>query len=250
MACERFEQTLIEEAIAPGANPELSAHVTKCADCREELERQRELQARIMSGVAAMVADSPSPGLLARVRQQIAAEKAPRPFPWMRWATVGLVACAVLVIWYAERPRGPVGQPDVRMVKVPAQAPPQDSPSTLQTIQKPPAQRLQVAAAPTVKPLRRSAPPRVVAREPETGTVLSAAANQTPAQGPEVIVPPGQREAVLRLVNALQSGRVDAASLLRPAQTTDYAVLQIAPIEVKPLVSEESKQDPGKQGDH
>jgi hypothetical protein len=136
------------------------------------------------------------------------------------------------------------------MVKSPAQTPLPDSPAALQPAQKPPAERLQVEAAPTVKPLHRAAPPRVVAYKAGPEGVLSAAAIKTPAQGPEVIVPAGQREAVLRLVKALQSGRVDAASLMQPAQTGDYALLKIAPIEVKPLVTEEVKEDPGKQGNH
>jgi hypothetical protein len=250
MACERFKQAIIEEAIGPGANTELDAHLANCADCRDELARQGELQARIMSGVEALVGDAPSPGLLARIRLQIAAEKAPHAFPWMRWATAGLAACAVLVILYAERPRGPVSQPEVQMVKSPAQAPLQDSPAALQNAQKTPAERLQVEAPRTVKPLQRAAPPRVVAFKPGPEGVLAAAAIKTPAQGPEVIVPAGQREAVLRLVKALQSGRVDAASLMQPAQTGDYALLKIAPIEVKPLVTEEVKEDPGKQGNH
>ena len=252
MACERFKQAIIEEAIGPGANTELDAHLANCADCRDELARQGELQARIMSGVEALVGDAPSPGLLARVRLQIAAEKAPRAFPWMRWATAGLAVCAVLVIWYAERPRRPISQPEVQMVKSPAQTPAQaqDSPLTLQPAQKPPPERLQVEAPRTVKPLDSAAPSRVVAFKPGPEGVLAAAAIKTPAQGPEVIVPAGQREAVLRLVKALQSGRVDAASLMQPAQTGDYALLKIAPIEVKPLVTEEVKEDPGKQGNH
>jgi hypothetical protein len=62
--------------------------------------------------------------------------------------------------------------------------------------------------------------------------VVTAAANNPPA---EVIVPAGQREAVLRLVNALRTGRVDAASLMRTSQPGNVAPLAIAPLEVKPL---------------
>ena len=61
---------------------------------------------------------------------------------------------------------------------------------------------------------------------------MNAAANNSRS---EIIVPVGQREAVLRLVNALRTGRVDAASLMRTTQPGDVAPLAIAPLEVKPL---------------
>ena len=64
------------------------------------------------------------------------------------------------------------------------------------------------------------------------GPLLTVTANNRLA---EVIVPPGQREAVLRLVNALRTGRVDAASLIRTSQPGEVAPLAITPLEVKPL---------------
>ncbi len=248
MACERFEKTLIEEAIAPGGDAELAAHLRICPDCREELARQRELQERIMGGVAAMVAERPSPGLLARVRQQIADERAPRAFPWMRWAIgFAVTACAVLVIWVAGRPRGPVPlrQPQVQTVQAPSSMPPSTQQSSQQA-----ANQFHSSVAPAVRRPRGTVLHHAVVRKPVTVIAQVDVAAKNPVPGPEVIVPPGQREAVLRLVNALQSGRVDAASLLRPAPAGDFALLKIAPIEVKPLNSEEENEDPVKQGNH
>jgi hypothetical protein len=63
--------------------------------------------------------------------------------------------------------------------------------------------------------------------------VVTAAANNPSA---EIIVPAGQREAVLRLVNALRTGRVDAASLIRTTQPGEIAPLvTITPLEIKPI---------------
>lgn len=237
MACERFEKALIEEAIEPGGNAELASHLANCADCREELARQRLLQERITAGVGALVADGPSPVLLARVRHQIAAERAPRAFPWLQWAAAGLAIAACAVLWYEFRPQVPVRAPQVQSVQAPAQ----NSPLT---------QQVPIVASPVVRQPRSGGRHLVVARRPSNSIPGAVVAKNIQSQAPEVIVPPGQREAVLRLVNALQSGRVDAASLLKPAQSGEFALLKIAPIEVKPLVTEEDKQDPGKQDNH
>lgn len=260
MACERFEEALIEEAIAPGSDARLAAHLAVCADCREELARQGELQARITSGVAAMVADGPSLGLLTRVRHQVEAERAPRAFPWMQWVAAGIAvaACAVTVIWYAERHGDLVGRPPVQTVQAPAVAPVSASPSVRQFAPREPVPQQSVrdatqqfsAAAPVMKAPRSLKQQVPAVRTATTEVAQTVAAEKTPGRGVEIIVPPGQREAMLRLVNALQTGRVDAASLLRAAQTGDYALLKIAPIEVKPLVTEENKEDPGKQENH
>jgi len=237
MACERFEKTLIEEAISPGGDVELASHLANCPDCREELALQRELQERITAGVGAMVADGPSPVLLARVRHLIASERAPRAFPWLQWATAGLAIATCAVLWYAFRPQAQVRTPQVQTVNAPGQI----QPST---------QQVPVLAAPAAKQPNNVAHQLAVSHGPNGKIPAVAVAKNISAQAPEVIVPPGQREAVLRLVNALQSGRVDAASLLKPVQSGEVALLNIAPIEVKPLVTEESKQDPGKQENH
>ncbi|HXQ97253.1 MAG TPA: hypothetical protein VN774_02330 [Candidatus Limnocylindrales bacterium] len=237
MACERFEKALIEEAIEPGGNADLASHLANCPDCSEELALQRGLQERITAGVGALVAEGPSPVLLARVRHQIAAERAPRGFPWLQWAMAGLAIAACAVLWYAFRPQAQVRTPQAQVVNAPAQI----QPST---------QQVPVLAAPAAKRPNSVANHLAVSRPPINKIPAEAVEKYIPAQTPEVIVPPGQREAVLRLVNALQSGRVDAASLLRPAQTGEFALLKIAPIEVKPLLSEESKQDLGKQENH
>ncbi|HLW99569.1 MAG TPA: hypothetical protein VKR82_13055 [Candidatus Acidoferrales bacterium] len=237
MACERFEKALIEEAIAPGGDVKLASHLANCADCRKELALQRELQERITAGVGALVAEGPSPVLLARVRHQIAAEGAARAFPWLQWATAGLAIAACALLWYAFRPQAQVRTPQVQSVNAPGQI----QPST---------QQVPVLAAPAGKQPNRVEHRLAVSHRPKNEISAVTVAKNIPARNPEVIVPPGQREAVLRLVNALQSGRVDAASLLKPVQSGEFALLKIAPIEVKPLVAEESKQDPGKQENH
>jgi hypothetical protein len=71
--------------------------------------------------------------------------------------------------------------------------------------------------------------------------LVTAAANNQPA---EIIVPAGQREAVLRLVNALRTGRVDAASLIRTTQPGEVGPLvTIPPLEIKPIIGGDGSGD-------
>jgi hypothetical protein len=236
MACEGFETRLIERAVAD-TDPALTAHLATCADCRAELAAQRALQERITNGIAAMVADEPSPALLTRVRAEIASMEAPRSAKWMQWAIAGVAvsALAVASMWMIGRPS---------RVSAPRDLPPQAATRTPASVATAPVQVAPKETLPVVTPtitrehhsvrsashlnVPRVAPTLVKVAQP----VVTAAASNSPS---EIIVPAGQREAVLRLVNALRTGRVDAASLIRTTQPGDVAPLAIAPLEVKPL---------------
>jgi hypothetical protein len=236
MACEGFETRLIEKALAD-TDPALTAHLAQCAECRAELAAQSALQERITSGIAALVADEPSPALLTRVRAEIASLDAPSSANWMQWAIAGMTvtAFAIVAMWMIGRPsartNGIGNLPVQTAVSASASAatgPIQVAPQET-LIEKPVVAREHhsVRGASHVN-APRIAPAMVKVAQP----IVTAAANNPPA---EVIVPAGQREAVLRLVNALRTGRVDAASLIRTTQPGDVAPLAIAPLEVKPL---------------
>jgi hypothetical protein len=244
MACEGFETRLIEKALAD-TDPALTAHLANCADCRAELAAQSELQQRITNGISAMVADEPPPALLTRVRAEIASLDAPRSANWMQWAiaAVTVTAFAVVAMWMIGRPsariNGVGNSPVQTAARAPASvapAPVQVSPQEVLQTKKPIAREHHSARSAARVNAPRVVPAMVPALVPAmvkvVQPVITAAANNPPA---EVIVPAGQREAVLRLVNALRTGRVDAASLIRANQPGDVAPLAIAPLEVKPL---------------
>lgn len=236
MACEGFETRLIERAVAD-TDPALTAHLTQCADCRAELAAQTALQERITNGIAAMVADEPSPALLTRVRAEIASMEAPRATKWMQWAIAGVAvsALAVVAMWMIGRPstrmNGTENSATQTAVSAPASvAPAPNQVAPQETFRDKPAvvrEHHSLGSAAHVN-APRIAPTMVKVAQP----VVTAAANNPSS---EIIVPVGQREAVLRLVNALRTGRVDAASLMRTTQPGDVAPLAIAPLEVKPL---------------
>jgi hypothetical protein len=237
MACEGFETRLIEKALAD-TDPALTAHLANCAACRAELAAQSALQERITNGIAAMVADEPSPALLTRVRAEIASLDAPRSANWMQWAIAGVTvtAFAIVAMWMIGRPtarmNGVVNLPVQTASSAPATvAPPpiQVVPQEISQSKTTNAREHRLVRSASRENASRMAPATVKVAQP----IVTAAANNPPA---EVIVPAGQREAVLRLVNALRTGRVDAASLIRTTQPGDVAApLAIAPLEVKPL---------------
>ncbi len=239
MACERYKTRLTEEALAPGNDAELPAHLSGCSECRSEFGRQRELQNRITGSIAAMVAAEPSPALLARVRQQIDSEESPRRASAIQWAIAGVAVSALagFAIWFAGRAllwqSGPGPQPGQTVGGTP-------SPQTSATNQP-----SQVSVAPSPLAIQKngsghSIPPRQRTPRP---TQLAAAHDAAPAanllasSAPRfnVIIPPGQREAVLRLVAAMQSGRLDVAGLLKQSEQQEMTPLEIAPIKITPL---------------
>lgn len=235
MACEGFETRLIEKALVD-TDPALTVHLAQCADCRAELAAQAELQQRITNGISAMVGDEPSPALLTRVRAEIASIESPRFANWMQWAFAGVTvtAFAIGAMWMIgrlpSRVTAPRDLPTQSAARAPA-TPVQVAPKEISTEKS--------AIAREHHPMRRAShenTPRVVPAIVKVGQpVVTAAINNSSS---EIIVPAGQREAVLRLVNALRTGRVDAASLMRTTQPGEVAPLPIiAPLEVKPLSS-------------
>jgi hypothetical protein len=236
MACEGFETRLIEKALAD-TDPALTAHLANCAECRAELAAQSALQERITSGIAAMVADEPSPALLTRVRAEIASLDAPRSANWMQWAIAGVTvtAFAVVAMWMIGRPSGRLTGTGNLAVQTAVSAPASVAPLPIQVAPQEISRATPAIAREhhSVRSASHVNAPRIVPSIAKVAQpVVTAAANNPPA---EVIVPAGQREAVLRLVNALRTGRVDAASLIRTTQPGDVAPLAIAPLEVKPL---------------
>jgi hypothetical protein len=236
MACEGFETRLIEKALAD-TDPALTAHLANCAECRAELAAQSALQERISSGISAMVADEPSPALVTRVRAEIASIESPGFANWMQWAIAGVTvtAFAVVAMWMIGRPSARMNGVGNLPVQTATSAPASAAPAPIQVAPQEVLQSKSTISREhhslrSVAHVDASAvvPAMVKVAQP----VLTSAGNNPPA---EVIVPVGQREAVLRLVNALRTGRVDAASLIRTSQPGDVAPLAIAPLEVKPL---------------
>jgi hypothetical protein len=220
MLCERYREWMIPAALGglpPERGRELQAHVAVCVPCRAEFERVKALTGAIDRGITASVSAQPSPDLAARVRARIAGSPAPSSWPFARWmplAAGALAAAAVLALWL--RPRV-------------TPAPPQKAPPVAATRSASPAEALPPHA-------ERATLPKMAYR------------NSLPAResiaGLQVLVPPGEWNAVVRLAAAVNQGRVDGRLFVAAAEKSRAELgvkeLQIAPLEIPRLSGEQN----------
>ena len=229
MSCERYRSWMTSAAadeLPENRRTELENHVRECAACRQEFQRVRTLMAAIDLGVAAQTAAEPSPRFVEQVRQRIRDQAPVAPWWNARWvpalacATVLIVAASVWTLW----PRTAVWH---QLTASSA------SPSPVQAV-RPAA--VKTTAKPKITPercgsmvaLARPAPrlnARRIKRHPSAPEI------------PEVIVQPGQMEAVMQFAQALNSGRIDGAKLLADLKAADQ------PLEIKPLETPELAGD-------
>ena len=222
MDCRRFSEKLADAALEPGKvrNVGLAAHLETCATCQRELEAQRRLAQAVDLGLTAAVSAEPSPAFATGVRARLAAEPAPRGSWFTGWVPVAAGALAVLVlmvIWFARQEgQEPVPGPHQEVSREAAHQPVIES------------DKAHVAAARGEMPVRQNRESR-----PKGAPAVRAAR----IREPEVIVPPGQREAVLRFYTVLWSGRVELSALLVKPGPLEIAELKIMPLEVPELPS-------------
>jgi hypothetical protein len=197
MSCREYEDALADLA-AGGARPDVEAHVDTCAGCRAELEALRRALRVADSALQALVAVEPRPGLHDRIRRAAAEADESRQRSWagrpLAWTTAlggSLVAAALLVgLWRSRTtPMTPPSVPSTtaaerRLEPVPVPVP---------------------EGRPSRRGKERQAAPAVPPRAPAPKMALAE---------PEVLVPPGEAEALLRFAASLQERAVAPGSLL------------------------------------
>jgi hypothetical protein len=223
MACPKYEEQLTEAALVliPGSleiwsadtsvDGDLTRHLQGCASCHAALDGRRALLARIDGGVTAMVSAEPPAALISRVRQQVAAAQVSHGAGWWQWAGagIGLAAVAALALFLLARPGVRTPQPSGidRAASIPS------APSG---IPRSNSQQRATAAVGTAVSLPRAR----LAVEKRHGAVADRAAlyaantSETRAPEFEVIVQPGQREAIIRFAEALRMRSIDEAQLV------------------------------------
>jgi hypothetical protein len=186
------------------------------------LRRALALADEALCGIAGA---EPPPGLRARIRGAAADVPAPRPWRWAWMASAAVLAAAVfLTAWRAGWLETPRQQPLAAIASAapsPARPAPHDGrPLTSQTTTQ---SHGLVAGRASAKV------------EPRRGT---SAARRGPAQ-PEVLVPPGQQEALVRFVALVRAQRrtppAFAAAGEPSADLAEPAPLAIEPLEIVPL---------------
>jgi hypothetical protein len=181
-------------------------------------------------GMESLVAGEPSPQFTARLRARIAEEQPAPRFAWLTWkpAAAGLVMAAIVAA--------------ALVVLVPhhtALRPKSLRPGSI--VASTAAPRTHKSAGPTANPaertgaysdaLRHHADPLRVAQRHGSRRVHSAAE-------PEVLVPRGELELVMRLAADIHSGRVNSRQLAAEQAKANEGIqkpIDIPSIEIKPL---------------
>ncbi|MGB6483195.1 MAG: hypothetical protein WBE86_06880 [Candidatus Acidiferrales bacterium] len=228
--CAQFRECMADAALSGSLRSDFDAHVRDCVACREEFNRVQTLLQAVNDGVSASVAAEPSSQLLANVRQRIAAQQHRAPAWWRQraWLTAGGACVALAVFLFAARTLHKFNR------SLPNAAPNPIAASSTPGHSALPPNRSPAVESATSAPPRK--PARVVVRHSSLRTL------HRPALEPEIIVDPGQTQAILRFAAALQSGQIDGAKLLadqkRAAEPLEIKPLTIAPLKIAALADD------------
>ena len=231
MSCEQYRSWTMDAAadeLPENRRTELETHARECPACRQELQRVRTLFAAINLGVIEQTAVEPSPTLMEQVRQRIR-DEAPVAAWWnARWvpalacAAVLIVAASVWTLWPRTATRRELA----------ANSAP---PSSVQAV-RPAAVR--TIARPKITPERRGSMV-ALARPVRKPNARRIERQSRVPDVPEVVVQPGQMEAVMQFAQALNNGQIDGAKLLADLKAADQP-LKIKPLETPELAAGES----------
>lgn len=225
MACERFRDALADVAAGAPALAGVEAHLASCDACRAEVASLRQALAVADGELADLLSAEPTPALAVRIRRAVA-EWAPSPGWRFGWLWPAVAAAATLLVALAVvlgRGTGPIPEPRVAAgAHRPGPVIPRDSdvpgPEGSAGLPADPSHGNAVAGA-----RGDNAPTRS----------RSAGRRAIPAE-PEVLVPPGEAETLLRFVALVHRDRRAPASLTVAGQpSADLA--ELAPIDIKPL---------------
>lgn len=226
MPCEDLRESLTRAAAEGGApTAELSAHVDVCPVCRAFFEEERQLFSAIDSGVHAAANAKVPPSFLANVRVQLNEHASSTRVRFPAWMAVAAAAAlTVAVVFRSVRHETQQQSPASSQVAHAASVAPPDAPSTPEgAIAR--SQRRKAAAMPKTR---------------------QHAGIQPPVEQFTVLVPSGQKAAVDSLILNLRRGKVDGADLVAQTPEAPVQKLQIAPIEVSPIVVKPLEETSGK----
>jgi hypothetical protein len=215
MRCEQYEQDLNVGAAGGTITPEVEAHLAVCAACDGRLAEKRALIASVDRVLTADLDVEPSPALRSHVRARVSGAESERRRAAPRAVAAALaagLALAVLGGRWAHRPFVPPG-PAAAVRIVP------DAPAGAAVQREPPAPLRSAprAAVATATHAHRRATPPTIARS----AVWPAS---------EVLVPPGQEDALRRFMAGLREDPHTARPLLRTSASVE------SPVEPPPLI--------------
>jgi hypothetical protein len=225
MACERYLEAVTELAAGGPAVAGLKAHLAECADCREELAALRRVLEAVDAELRPFASSEPSPALAARIRQA-ASEPEARSGSRPAFALQALAAAAVLAA--------------VAFVLLLGRAPTPTSVAALTPRPETSGTPLPASVALPAATARPAASPR----PREERVPATAAARRAASPEPEVVVPPGQMEALVRFAALVNRVRVAPPMLgatgqpspeLAELRLIDIGPISVGSIDIQPL---------------
>jgi hypothetical protein len=236
MACERYGEALADVAAGLPAPAGLEAHLATCAMCREELHVLRQALAMADAEMAGLAIAEPTPGLAARIRQAVAAAD-PSPawrFGWLWPATAAAAALLVGLAVVLGRSTPPTDGPRVAVDGARPQAQPR---APREAAERGGSAGTADSASPGLTAAPRS--DRVGKRDDHApARSHPAGGRRTPAE-PEVMVPPGEAETLMRFVARVHRDRLAPTSFAAAgepsADLAELALIDIPPLEIVPL---------------
>lgn len=242
MACERYRGALADVGAGAPVPAEFETHLAACPACRAELEAVQRALALADASLRDLLAAEAGPALRARIRKAVGEEaervRDRRRLFWT-WGTapaigIALMVLAALVVWRQAHIPQPASGPSV----VQSQGQPTGASMSRSAEATPPA--LPTPGASASSSTETSWGPQLVfgsdGRSPRArpSTALTRAASAEP----EVLVPAGEAEALLRFALELQHRLLEPDSLLvadLAAPLPEPKPIEIAPLEMVPL---------------
>jgi hypothetical protein len=238
-SCEQCREWIKDAALGalePRRERELLAHAGECDACREAYAHAREVAAFVDRGMESLVAGKPSPRFTARLRARIAEEQPAPRFTWLTSKPVatGLVAAAAAMLALSAAFLIPKHANELQ---------PKPTPNVASAVTAVPPARLQNGRP------RGSAPASYADAHPaaaagtgywlrvhpaRAGYSASAVHYHNHRREPEVLIPPGQLEAVMQLAADIRSGRIDGKQLIAQQKQMEQP-LKIDPLAISPL---------------
>lgn len=232
----------ITDSLSVGKHAGFDAHLGGCNSCRDEFHRVQTLLQAIDRTLSANLAAEPSAQLVANVRQSIAA----RPHGaaawrrWRGWATAAGVCAAVALLFVVARTSRKLNLPLHDSAAV------QTSASLTSKLISHPTLNSPVDALAAQQ--RKPAPTGVLRTSLRTNHRNAA---EREIVGPEIIVQPGQMQAIFQLIAETQRGQLDGASLLnnerKATEPPEIKPLKIVPLRISPSKDDAETSAPSSQ---
>lgn len=219
MKCDKYRDALLDAATGD-MKGRIRAHVEECSECRAALREEQSLFVAIDRTLRARMAELPREGFLADVRARTSQEPEPRSLMTPMWilatASVMVAMLAMVAPWTRLR-------------------------------HEPVAVSGAIVSTTHALPEAKVAEPKTIDIPYERGQHgKHRIVGPTAARGPEVLVPPDEREALAKFVMHLRQRDEVAVAFASPApnETSEPAEIQpleIARLQLKPLVWERWK---------